>query len=97
MVGIQGINGIPEPAPGRSSNLRERKRAEGKIDAAKDGVTISTEAQEAAEVSRMAQAARNIPDIRADRVAAAKANLEKGNHKNIEVLRQVARNLLKYL
>ena len=97
MAGIQGIGGIPEPAPERPAGVRDRKRDDVRAASAQDGVSISAEAKEAASAGRMVQIARESEDIRPERVEAARQNLENGNHKETNVLREVARNLLKYL
>jgi len=97
MAGIQGINGVPEPTPERPATARDRRRVEGQAPESRDGVEISPEAKEAANVQRLADLAKNEPDIRADRVAVAKERLERGEYKDLNVLRQVARELMKYL
>jgi rare lipoprotein A len=49
MVGIQGIGGVPEPKPDRSTSTRDNKEAAGASTAtSKDGVAIISEAQAAA-------------------------------------------------
>lgn len=98
MVGIQGLGGVPEPKPERPADVRDRK---GREDAApvksEDGVIISSEAQAAASLSRLVQTANATPDIRADKVAAAKAALERGEYKNPDIVAKVAERISKYL
>lgn len=98
MVGIQGIGGVPEPKPERPAEIRDRKaRDEAAPVKSEDGVVISSEAQAAASLSRLVQAANAEADIRADKVAEAKAALERGDYKNPEIVAQVAQRISKYL
>lgn len=100
MAGIQGIGGIPEPAPERPATIRDRKREEGVRGAGsstQDGVKISTQAQEAANVRRLVDVANEQQDVRPERVEEAKAGLERGDYQDMDKLREVARNLLKFL
>ena len=98
MVGIKGITGLPEPAPERPTNVRDRKPAPSAETAqTKDDVLISNEAQAAAAVMRSMQIAKSEPDIRAERVAAAKQNIERGDYKRPEVVARVAERISKYL
>ncbi len=99
MVGIQGVSGIPEPKPERPAGTR------GKADAAstpassesKDGVVISSEAQAAASIAKTIQAAKVLPDVRADRVEAAKAAIERGDFRNPDIVAKVAERIEKLL
>jgi anti-sigma28 factor (negative regulator of flagellin synthesis) len=98
MVGIKGVGGIPEPAPERPANVRDRKRDEAKIASSKeDGVRISPQAQEAADAARLRQVTESGSGIRADRVAAARESIERGDYKLPNVVAEVARRLSKYL
>jgi anti-sigma28 factor (negative regulator of flagellin synthesis) len=103
MVGIQGLGGVPEPKPDRPAKIRSERESAALSSgsksgtAAKDGVEISSEAQAAAEVGRVVAAAGTEGDIRADRVAAAKAAIERGDYKNPEVVAKVANKVSKYL
>ena len=63
----------------------------------KDGVRISSEAQQAADIGRLLRLSEEQAEIRADRVVEAKEGLERGDYKDMNVLREVARNLLKYI
>ncbi len=105
MVGIQGLGGVPEPKSDRTAKVRSDRDQQAQ-DAqsasaggarAKDDVNISSEARAAAEAGRIAQLAKNESDVRTERVEAARENLERGEYKNPEVVRQVAERLLKYL
>jgi anti-sigma28 factor (negative regulator of flagellin synthesis) len=97
MVGVRGVGGVPEPAPGRPAEARERKRAESTDAPAQDGVRISPEAKQAAEAARMTEVARQEPDIRADRVAAAREQLERGEYKRADIVAKVAERISRYL
>lgn len=98
MVGIKGVGGVPEPAPDRPANVRDRKRTDERTTPSQgDGVRISPQAQEAANGARLVQLAKQESDIRADRVAAARESIERGDFRLPEVVAEVARRLSKYL
>lgn len=98
MVGIQGVAGVPEPnRSNRATVARENTKAQSSNDesaASTDGVAISGEAQAAAALNESLRAA---PDIRADRVAAAKLAIERGDYKKPEIVESVAQRISKYL
>jgi len=97
MVGITGLGGVPEPTPERPANVRDRKRTD--LDSAKqqDGVTISSEAQKAADVGKLIQASSEMEDVRLQKVAMAKESIESGDYKKPEVVAEVARRIIKLL
>ena len=98
MVGIQGIGGVPEPKPERPTNVREKSPAVSEsTSSSQDDVKISSEAQAAATVAKALQAASSEPDIRIDRVEAAKAAIERGDYRKPEVVAAVADHVSKYL
>ncbi|MBX3180473.1 MAG: flagellar biosynthesis anti-sigma factor FlgM [Candidatus Hydrogenedentes bacterium] len=107
MVGIQGLGGPPEPKSGGPAKVRgDRDTATtatptsgGATPASpgEDKIRISSEAQAAAEVSRLVQASVVQSDIRSERVEAARARLEQGSYKDPAVVSQVADKILKYL
>ena len=104
MVVIQGLGGIPEPKPERSDKVRSERDNTARTNASqangaapKDDVTISSEAQAAAEVARALQMARTQDDIRADKVAQARERIERGEYRNPEVVAKVAERIMKYL
>lgn len=104
MVGIQGLGGIPEPKPGGPAKVRSERESEARTlssttasNSSEDNVTISSEAQVAAEVARLVQSARTDTDVRTERVEAARARLEQGSYKDPAVVSQVADRILKYL
>ena len=102
MVGIGGITGLPEPnKPERSTGARDNAKADatdGSSHAAdSDDVTISNQAQAAAKVVDALKLAAGQPDIRADRVAAAKAAIERADYKNPDIVEVVAQRISKFL
>jgi hypothetical protein len=58
---------------------------------------ISSEAQAAAEIARIVGLSEGQDDIRADRVAAARDALARGDYKNPDVVAKVAQKVSKYL
>jgi anti-sigma28 factor (negative regulator of flagellin synthesis) len=103
MVSIQGLGGVPDPKPERTDRVRNGRDQEVNRGAAasgsassEDGLTISSEAKAASEVARVVRLAQSQDDIRADRIAAARESLERGDYKKPEVVSQVADRLLKY-
>ena len=98
MVGINGINGVPGSTPDRAAGVRGKndKDTSG-AELVKDGVLISSEAQAAASLARGIQAAKLEPDVRAERVEAAKERIEKGDYKRPEVVAEVAKRISKYI
>ena len=88
--GIQGIGGPHGPAPERPVDMRERNETPAPQDTVRDGVSLSTRAQDAAMVSRVIQVTEGESDIRMDRVAAARENLEQGLFQRRDVVADVA-------
>lgn len=102
MVGIQGVAGVPEPNKSdRSASARPNvntESAESSSSApASDDVTISNQAQAAAKVVQALKLTESQTDIRADRVAAAKLAIERGDYKKPEVVAVVAQRIDKFL
>ena len=104
MVGIEGLNGIPDPRPGQPAKLRsERQKAADNAGSAKessssqDNVAISSEAKAAAEVMNAVAKARTQDDVRMEKVEAARERIAKGEYKDPEVVRQVAQRVMKFL
>ncbi len=89
MVGIQGISGVPEPtgprpAPGRGTPPPTSDSTP------TDGTSFSPEASKAAQVQSLISSAEGQSDLRVEKVAEAKANIEQGTHKLQEAVLQVA-------
>lgn len=98
MGGINGIGGVPEPRSDRSANVRDRRDVPvSSPESSSDGVVISNEAQAAAAVARIIQTASTQPDIREERVEAARAALERGDFKNPELVQKIAERITKIL
>jgi anti-sigma28 factor (negative regulator of flagellin synthesis) len=101
MSGIQGVGGIPEPRPGRpAGNAPVRPRDEADVSqnsSSQDDVEISSEAQAAAAVAKIIQSSQTQGDIRADRVAAAKEAIERGDYRQHDIAQVVAERISKYL
>ena len=100
MEGIQGVGGVPEPnRSNKASSAREntKTQAANEETSASDDVVISGEAQAAAQLAQSISAASNTPDIREDRVAAAKLAIERGDYKKPEIVESVAEKISKYL
>jgi len=95
------INDLPAPeGPERTQRAEERRQA----DAARsrsasgtgaDSIQISTTARQTQELqTRLADTARDIPDVRQDRVAEARARLESGEYDSESVRRVIADRFL---
>ena len=98
MVQIQGIGGIPEPTPDRPNGPRDR-RGNNSVnpETSRDGVDISAQGRQAADVARVRAIADQEPDIRPERVAEAREAIERGDYKKEEIIVEIAerlRNLL---
>ena len=97
MVTINGVGGIPEPAPERPANVRDRRDRETAKAERKDDVVISSEAQAAADLARAVQVAKSQADVRAEKIAAARERIDKEEYKKPEVVAKVAERVSKYL
>lgn len=105
MVGIQSVGGIPEPVPEKPTKIKSDRdnsvkdiRGTNKADTPKeDQVVISSEAQAAAELSRLVQISKEQEAIRPEKVAEAKQHLERGDYKKPEVVQKIAERILKIL
>ena len=92
MVGIQGIGGIPEPANNKQADGRD-KEVRVEASSPRDGLEISQQAQEASNAARLVNQAMRDSEIRAERVAEAKAKVEQGAYRVQEIILQVAARL----
>lgn len=99
MVALQGISGIPEPKPERPAKVRDAvAREEVKTGLSQqDGLVISSEAQAAAKIAKLIQSAGVQPEVRSEKVAAARERMERGEYKNPAVVAEVAKKVSKYL
>ncbi len=96
MVGIHGISGIRQPVETKRADDRD-KQVETQDMALRDGVEISQEAQRAAEAERLLGQVEKTNEVRAERIAQAKENLEQGTYKVQEVVLQVAARISGYV
>ncbi len=94
MVNIQGLGGVPEPTPDRPSGSRDKRRDTNvNPDSRRDGVDISSQGRQAADISRIKAIADQEPDIRAERVEQAREAVEKGLYKQESVIVEIAKRL----
>ncbi|MDZ4860632.1 MAG: hypothetical protein SGI88_16775 [Candidatus Hydrogenedentes bacterium] len=98
MVGVQGVGGLPEPTPERPVNARDKRRDEaGSASVSSvDDVLISSEAQAAAKLTSLVALARQ-DDVRQDKVDQAKQALDRGDHKNPEIIAKLAERISKFV
>ncbi len=89
---IRPIEHLPDAVESRKTPAREKERTE--RTGGRDEVEISAEARRAAEIARLVEITRNLPDERDDEVSAAKDNVESDQHKDEEVIKDTARHLL---
>ena len=101
MVGIYGINGIPEPAtttPEPARGKRPQVRADVPSSSGQDHVELSAEAQQVSAAARLVEAAKaKSEEIRTDRIAEARKQLEEGTYRIQEVVLAVAARVSSYL
>jgi anti-sigma28 factor (negative regulator of flagellin synthesis) len=97
MEGVRGIGGVPEPNPERPSGARDPQRSESQSDQVKDGVRISSEAQEVSNVARLLQAAEGDEDVRIEKVEEARRHIAEKTYKLPEMVAEIARKLSKLL
>lgn len=106
MVTIQGLGGLPEPKSERVAKTRNDRDAVSSAStkataesgmATNDAVKISSEAQAAAEITRILQTSKMQTEIRMDRVSGARERMQSGDYKNPEVVAEVAQRLVKFL
>jgi anti-sigma28 factor (negative regulator of flagellin synthesis) len=101
MVGIYGISGIPEPANTTSEPTREKRnqvQAEVLSSTEQDHIVLSAEAQQASAAARFVEAAKaKSEEIRAERIAEARKQLEEGTYKLQEVVLAVAARVSRFL
>lgn len=98
MIGIQGISAIQEPNGPKSSGPGRAKDAEKPIVTSnQDGVTISPEAEKAAEAKSVVSDAAAANELRQERIEQAKERIEEGTYKVQDVVRQVASRLTRFV
>ncbi len=94
MVSIQGIGGIPEPANSRQTHGRNRTSSATPPAKAGDDVQISSAASQAAQA--VAQTSGQ-SEVREERIAQARENIEQGVYRIQEVVLQVAGRISKFV
>ena len=98
MVGIPSIAGIPEPAnpsgPLKPGGRTDKSKPAGTT----DGVDFSAAAQSASAVARLLEDRQDATsqEVRAERIAQARENIEQGIHQVNDVVRIVAARLSGY-
>ena len=90
------VDGVNEPTLNQPRQEDQRRKRTGEAREA-DKVNISPEAQKAAEVARLVSLANEIPEVRPDKVAEAKARLESEKSNDEQINRTIAQRLLEDL
>jgi len=93
-VDIGKIDGAHEPFLNQPRQQEGQRRRQAEELQQSDKVNISAEAQKAAEVARLVSLVKQIPDVRQDRVAQARARIEGQSPQDEGVNRTVAQRLL---
>jgi len=89
---IAGIGGVSRPIENRPATGRQEKRAESVK--REDEVDISSEARRAAEVSRLVEVAKSLPETRENKVEQARSNLEDGLYRDESAVQRTAERFL---
>jgi len=89
---IRPVEHLPDTVESRKTPPRERERAERAE--GRDELEISQEARRAAEIAKLVEITRDLPDVREDEVDEARANIAEGRYRYDEVIRETARRLL---
>lgn len=98
MVTLTGIGSIANTAFGRTVEGRERRKSTtGASAPTSDDVSISGEAQQAADARRLQTLASEVPDVRIERVEQAKENIRQGTYRLQHVVLQVASRVNAYV
>jgi len=97
MLGVNGIANMPEPSNVRKAEVSAPQKDVAAASTAADGVDISREAQAAAGAVQAARQDSPAEEVRAERVAEAKRNLEQGTHRVQEIVKLVAARMAKQL
>ena len=89
---IRPVEHLPDTVESRKTPSRERERterAEGR-----DELEISPEARRAAEIAKLVEITRDLPEIREDEVDEARTHIAERRYRDDEVIRDTARRLL---
>ena len=87
------VDGVNEPSLNQPRQEDQRRRRAEEVQQT-DKVNISPEAQKAAEVARLVSLVKQIPDVRQDKVAQARARLQSQSPQDENVNRTIAQRLL---
>ena len=94
---INRIDGVHEPSLDKTRQEEQRQRSPKNV-VSGDQISISPEAQKAAEVSRLVSLAKQLPDVRPERLAQSKERLDsQPPEADEEVSRAVARRMMEEL
>lgn len=94
MATIHGLGGVPEPTPDRPSGPKDRRKDNNvNANTKRDGVDISSQGQQAADVARIKALAGQESDIRPERVEQAREAIENGDYKKESVIVEIAKRL----
>lgn len=96
MVGAYGIPGISEPAIPTQPAPRDR-RSSATAPAVADAIEIGPEAARLAQILALTGPPRRDEEVRAEKVAKAIEDIQKGMHRIHEVVRIVASRVSKYV
>ncbi len=96
MVGINGIGGIPEPVNTKQVSGPKAPALQANVQQA-DGVEISVEALNASSRGQLVSRSETADQLRSERIAQAKENLEQGVYRIQEVVLQVADRIAQYV
>ncbi len=97
MLEIRRVNGPTESTPVEREGAPRREPVETPAAPVQDSLEISLEGQQASNILKFTEVARNLPDVRNERIEAARANLERGAYREPEVVREVADRLYRYI
>jgi anti-sigma28 factor (negative regulator of flagellin synthesis) len=89
---IRPIERLPDVVETQRTSPRERERTERASE--RDEVEISPQARQAAEIARLVEMTRSLPDVREEEVERARADVEAGRYRDLGVIRDTARRLL---
>jgi hypothetical protein len=92
-VDVGKVDGVNEPSLNQPRQDDQRRRRTEKVQTS-DSVSISAEAQKAAEVARLVSLTKEISEVRPDKVAEAKSRLQAQSPQDETVNRTVAQRLL---
>ena len=96
MNGVNTIGGIPEPVAPRRQGT-QAPRVEREDAASRDEVSISPEAQQAATAGKLVEISKQAEEIRTEKVAQARRNLEEGTYRVQATVLQLAARISQFV